>query len=89
MLENDKNFNIPIHDPKHSSLSDCNFDSLSKELVIDKYETVLTSREKQIQDLSELIGSYSDKLASAFERIKSLEEETESLKEKLVKKVVI
>jgi hypothetical protein len=87
MLENDKNFNIPIHDPKHSSLSECNFDSLSKAEVIEKYEKVLTSREKQIQDLSELIGNYSDKLDSSFERIKALEEENESLKEKLFKKV--
>jgi hypothetical protein len=88
MLENDKNFNIPIHDPKHSSLSDCNFDSLSKAEVIEKYETVLTSREKQIQDLSELIGNYSDKLATAYERIKALEEENGNIKEKLIKKVI-
>jgi hypothetical protein len=87
MLEKEQIFNIPTHDPKHSSLSECNFDALSKAEVIEKYETVLTSREKQIQDLSEFIGNYSDKLASAFERIKTLEEENELYKEKLTKKV--
>ena len=87
MFDKVKNFNIPPHDLKHSSLAEFNFDSLSKKEVIEKYETVLTSREKQVQDLSELIGNYSDKLDCVCERVKVLEEDNDSFKEKLRKKV--
>jgi hypothetical protein len=53
------------HEPK-SSLSTFNFSSFTKDQIIDKYEKVLASREKQLQDLSMMIGSYNEKLTDVF-----------------------
>ena len=46
-----------------SSLSQYDFSSFSKDQIIDKYEKVLASREKQLQDLSMMIGSYNEKVS--------------------------
>lgn len=45
-----------------SSLGSFNFNTLTKEEALEKFEKVLAQREKQIEDLSLLIGNYNDKL---------------------------
>ena len=61
MVDKDKPFDIKV-----SSLGSFNFDSLTKEEALDKFEKVLAQREKQIEDLSLVVGSYNDKLMSVF-----------------------
>lgn len=46
-----------------SSLSKMNFTGMSKDQIIEKYERVLASREKQLQDLSMMIGDYNEKIS--------------------------
>jgi len=45
-----------------SSLKKCKFDGLSKDQIINKYETVLAMREIQLSDLSMELGRINDKL---------------------------
>lgn len=47
-----------------SSLGSFNFNTLTKEEALEKFEKVLAQREKQIEDLSQVIGNYNDKLMS-------------------------
>jgi hypothetical protein len=70
-----------------SSLKYFNFQNWPQEKILEKYETVLTSREKQITDLSIEIGSLNDKLAAIYEKSKILSEENEMLKNRLQKRV--
>jgi hypothetical protein len=49
-----------------SSLGSFNFNTLTKEEALEKFEKVLLQREKQIEDLSLLVGNYNDKLMSVF-----------------------
>jgi hypothetical protein len=69
-----------------SSLKFFNFDGWSKEKIIDKYEVVLTSREKQITDLSIEIGSLNDRINNLSDNNSSLQDENEMLKIRLQKR---
>lgn len=70
-----------------SSLKFFNFNGWTNEKIIEKYETVLASREKQITDLSMEIGSINDKINFLTDKCKSLQEENEMLKNRLQKRV--
>ena len=70
-----------------SSLKFFNFDGWNPQKIIEKYETVLASREKQITDLSMEIGSVYDKITSLTDKCKDLQEENEMLKNRLQKRV--
>ena len=47
----------------HSSLYKLHSTGISKDALLEKYEVVLASREKQLQDLSLMIGDYNEKLS--------------------------
>ena len=70
-----------------SSLKFFNFQGWTQEKIIEKYETVLTSREKQITDLSMEIGSLNDRLSYLSDNFQSTKEENEMLKNRLHKRV--
>ncbi len=70
-----------------SSLRYFNFEGWTKEKIIEKYEHVLTSREKQITDLSIEIGTINDRLNFLGDKCKKLDEENEMLKNRLQKRV--
>lgn len=70
-----------------SSLKYFNFQGWTQDKIIEKYENVLTSREKQITDLSIEIGSLNDRISFLAENLKNFKDENEILKNKLQKKV--
>jgi hypothetical protein len=70
-----------------SSLRFFNFEGWTKEKIIEKYEHVLCSREKQITDLSIEIGSINDRLSLLSDKCKTFENENEMLKNRLQKRV--
>ena len=72
-----------LTESKNSSLASFNFNSLTKEEALDKFEKVLFQREKQIEDLSILIGNYNDKLISVNIFLLRLMKELNSLKQKM------
>ena len=49
-----------------SSLSTYDFRSFTKDQIVEKYEQMLATREKQLQDLSMMIGSYNEKVSDVF-----------------------
>ncbi len=73
--------------PNASSLKYFNFEGWQNDKILEKYENVLSCREKQITDLSIEIGSINERLTSISEKCKKLEEENEFLKNRLVKRV--
>ena len=78
---------------KNKNFDDCstlkffNFEGWSSQKIIDKYEIVLASREKQITDLSIEIGSLNERIANTSDKLKSTQEENEYLKNRLQKRV--
>jgi predicted nucleic acid-binding Zn-ribbon protein len=77
------------YDDSESSLKYFNFEGFSQEKIIEKYEVVLASREKQITDLSIEIGAINERLSNLSDKCKHLAEENEILKNKLQKKVIL
>jgi len=71
-----------------SSLKFFNFEGMNSDKIIQKYEHVLSSREKQITDLSVELGSINDKLNFLSDKCKKLEEENEMFKTRLQKRVI-
>jgi hypothetical protein len=80
---------------KNKNLEDCsslkffNFQGWTHEKIIDKYENVLASREKQITDLSIEIGSLNDRVSQLSDNLKNFQDENEILKTRLQKRVNI
>jgi hypothetical protein len=78
---------------KNKNIDDCsslkffNFEGWSSQKIIEKYEIVLTSREKQITDLSIEIGSLNERLANISDKLISVEEENTFMKNRLQKRV--
>jgi regulator of replication initiation timing len=70
-----------------SSLQQFKFDGWSQDKIIDKYETVLTSREKQITDLAMEIGVINERITTLSEQNSDLKSEVEMLKNRLQKRV--
>ncbi len=70
-----------------SSLKYYNFENWSLEKIIEKYEVVLMSREKQITDLSIEIGRINDLVTVLSDKNKLLTDENEMLKVRLQKRV--
>ena len=69
-----------------SSLKNFKFEGWTSEQIVEKYESVLTSREKQISDLSIIIGQSNQKINQLNEKLNELNNENQLLKEKLLKK---
>jgi hypothetical protein len=74
-------------EPLESCLKRCNFTGWTSEKIIERYETVLASREKQITDLSGELGNLYEKIQYLTDKNKTLFDELETAKEKLLKKV--
>jgi hypothetical protein len=79
--------NMNGEEPLESCLKRCNFTGWAPEKVIERYENVLASREKQITDLSGEIGNLYEKNTFLMEKNKTLLEELEATKERLEKRV--
>ena len=69
-----------------SSLKHFNFKGWTADQILEKYESVLASREKQITDLSMEMGSINDKLNILTEQVEQYKKENEQLKSTLQKK---
>ena len=69
-----------------SSLKHFNFKGWTADQILEKYESVLASREKQITDLSIEMGSINDKLNILTEQVEQYKKENEQLKSTLKKK---
>ena len=72
-----------------SSLKNINFDELTAEQIIKKYEEVLNSREKQVFELSSEIGKVNQKLENLKEKYDNSKEKNSQLKNILHKKEVL
>jgi len=73
----------------NSSLKNYNFKGWTSEKIIEKYEFVLASREKQIEDLSFEFGNVYQNLNKYTELVSKLESENEIFKNKISKLVYI
>lgn len=69
-----------------SSLKHFNFKGWTADQILEKYENVLASREKQITDLSIEMGSINDKLNILNEQVENYKKENAQLKAALKKK---
>ena len=72
-----------------SSLKRFKFDGWSPGKIIEKYEIVLASREKQITDLAMEIGVINERITSLSEENQQLKIEVDQYKNKLIKRVFI
>jgi hypothetical protein len=63
--------------------------SLTKEEIYEKMNEIIKSREKQIRDLSVVVGNFNEKLHSTLEKNTKLEEENKLLNEKILRKVYL
>jgi hypothetical protein len=63
--------------------------SLTKEEVFEKMNEIIKSREKQIRDLSVIVGNFNEKLHATLEKNTKLEEENKLLNEKILRKVYL
>ncbi len=63
--------------------------SLTKEEIFEKMNDIIKSREKQIRDLSVVVGNFNEKLHSTLEKNTKLEEENKILNEKVLRKVLL
>ncbi len=63
--------------------------SLTKEEVFEKMNEIIKSREKQIRDLSVIVGNFNEKLHDTLEKNTKLEEENKLLNEKILRKVYL
>lgn len=70
-----------------SSLKNFNFKSWTSDKIIEKYEFVLASREKQIEDLSLEFGNVYQTMNKNNENMNSLENEIDKLRTKNIKLV--
>lgn len=70
---------------KGSCLKSFNFENMSKDEIIDKYESVLESREIQITDLSMELGKVQEKNIKLEDKIEALAKENSYYKEELNK----
>lgn len=71
-----------------SSLKNSKFEGMSSEKIIEKYEIVLASREKQITDLCIEIGSLNEKVSTLADQLKKVNAEKEEIKYKMDKRVL-
>ena len=78
-----------IYDDKASSLKYFNFEGWTNDKILEKYETVLACREKQITDLSVEIGTINDRLSYLGDKCAKLESDNEIFRTRLQKKVDI
>ena len=69
-----------------SSLKNAKFENMTAEQVIQKYEEVLNSREKQIFELSSEIGQFNKKLQKMKAKYENSKEKNIKLKNILKKK---
>ena len=73
----------------NSSLKNYNFKGWTSDKIIEKYEYVLASREKQIEDLSLEFGNVYQNLNKYTDMVSNLENENNQLKNKNIKLVKI
>ena len=71
---------------KKSSLKNAKFDNMTAEQVIKKYEEVLSSREKQIFELSSEIGQINQKIQKMRAKYENSKQQSTKLKNILIKK---
>ncbi len=71
---------------KQSSLKNAKFDNMTAEQVIKKYEEVLSSREKQIFELSSEIGQINQKIQKMRAKYENSKQQSTKLKNILIKK---
>lgn len=69
-----------------SSLKNFPFKGWTADQILEKYESVLASREKQITDLSLEMGSINDKIGVLTEQVEQYKKENNLLKASLTKK---
>ena len=68
-----------------SSLKNYNFEGMTTEEIINKYESVLSTREKQILDLTIEIGNGNSEINKLTEEIEKYDKENEELLNKINK----
>ena len=68
-----------------SSLKNFNFEGMTTEEIINKYESVLSTREKQILDLTIEIGNASNEINKLTDEIEKYDKENETLLNKINK----
>ncbi len=73
----------------NSSLKNYNFKGWTSDKIIEKYEYVLASREKQIEDLSLEFGNVYQNLNKYTEMVSNLEKENNQLNSKNTKFVIL
>ena len=69
-----------------SSIKNFDYTGMSPEQIVQKYEKVLESREKQLAEISNENSNINDKVIFYSQKFSLLEEENNKLKEKLIKK---
>ena len=69
-----------------SSMKYFDLSSLTEDEIIEKYESLLAGREKQIKELSHQIGLLNEKYYDNLDEIKTLEKEMKESEEKCLKK---
>lgn len=72
----------------NSSLKNYNFKGWTSDKIIEKYDYVLSSREKQIEDLSLEFGNVYQNLNKYTDICSNLENENNQLKNKTIKLVL-
>ena len=68
-----------------SSLKNFNFEGMTTEEIINKYESVLSTREKQILDLTVEIGNSNSEINKLTDEIEKYDKENETLLNKINK----
>ena len=68
---------------------DLDLNILTKEETYEKMLEIVKSREKQIRDLSIMVGNFNEKLHLEMEKNNRLEEESKLLNQKILKKVFL
>ncbi len=68
-----------------SSLKNFNFEGMTTEEIINKYESVLSTREKQILDLTVEIGNSNSEINKLTDEIEKYDKENEALLNKINK----
>jgi hypothetical protein len=97
MKDDDRNTDLTQYNVNNIKVNGFDFESpkinldlisLSKEEIFEKMQEIVRSREKQIRDLSVMVGTFNEKLHSAMEKNTKLEEENKLLNEKILRKVI-
>ena len=68
-----------------SSAKNEDFSGLSEKQILEKYESLLVKREKEVKDISYQMGVVNEKYFDGVEKIKELEKENEDLENKIIK----